>query len=162
MFIECSVVREVGVLAGPAPGGRERPATSGREEQTRHDVVQYARQYEGKPYRAAGKKPSTGFDCSGFTSYVMSNFKVALSASARDQVRQGREKPVSQARPGDLVFFRRGASEPVFHVALVVSNNGRNLRVIHSTTSRGVVVDDILHSAYWKPKIYAVRDVLTR
>jgi len=59
------------------------------------------------------------------------------------------------------VFFRRSASEPIFHVSMVKSNNGKNLVVIHSTTSRGVIEEDILNSTYWKQYIDSVRDVVS-
>lgn len=126
----------------------------------RRNIADYARKYEGTRYLYAGKSPQTGFDCSGFTSYVMKKYGIELSPSSRDQARQGRPKPVQEARPGDLVFFRRSPAEPVFHVALVVANDRSGIHVIHSTTSRGVVSDNIMESAYWKPKIYSVRDVL--
>jgi cell wall-associated NlpC family hydrolase len=156
---QCNVVKDPSVLARPVPV-RTPAKVGGKEEGLRRDIVDYARRFEGKNYLAGGKNPQTGFDCSGFTSYVMKNFKIMLSASARDQVNQGRSTAVTSARPGDLVFFRRGPGQPIFHVALVVANTGKTLSVIHSTSSRGVVVDDIMKSAYWKPKIDSVREVV--
>ena len=44
---------------------------------------------------------------------------------------------------------------------MVKSNNGKNLVVIHSTTSRGVIEEDILNSTYWKQYIDSVRDVVS-
>lgn len=149
----------------PSRTASSRPAAArntkpDKEEALRQDIVSFAKKYTGKNYLAAGKSPSTGFDCSGFTSYVMGNFNIKLSPSAREQVKQGVQKSVQNAQPGDLVFFRRQSGDPIFHVAMVVSNNGKSLNVIHSTTSRGVVIDDILASTYWKPKIDSVREVL--
>ncbi|MBK6950189.1 MAG: C40 family peptidase [Haliscomenobacter sp.] len=66
-----------------------------------------------------------------------------------------------QSDAGDLIFFRRSASEPVFHVSLVIENDGKSLWVVHSTTSRGVIQEDLLASSYWKPKIYSARDVIS-
>ncbi len=139
----------------------ERPrGVDSKEAALRRDIVDYAQRFEGRNYLYAGKNPS-GFDCSGFTYFVMKEYGVSLSPSAKDQATQGRSIPVSKAMPGDLVFFRRSASEPVFHVSLVVENDGKSLRVIHSTTSRGVIQEDLLASSYWKPKIYAARDVIS-
>lgn len=140
------------------------PASSGSETSSasslRRNVADYARKYEGTRYLYAGKSPQTGFDCSGFTSYILKKYGVQLSPSSRDQARQGKPKSVQDARPGDLVFFRRSPAEPVFHVALVIANDRSGIHVIHSTTSRGVVRDNIMESSYWKPKIDSVRDVL--
>ncbi|MEZ4964911.1 MAG: C40 family peptidase [Saprospiraceae bacterium] len=134
---------------------------SSREVTFRRDIVSYATRYKGAKYTPAGKKPSTGFDCSGFTSYVMDHFNISLSPAAREQVKQGRERPVEDAKPGDLIFFRRGPGQPIFHVSLVKSNNGKSLYVIHSTTSRGVIEEDVLSSSYWKPYIDSARDVVS-
>ena len=132
-----------------------------REMTVRKDIVAYAAKYKGSKYKPAGKKPDTGFDCSGFTSYVFGHFDISLSPAAREQVKQGKSKNIRDAQPGDLVFFRRSASEPIFHVSMVKSNNGKNLVVIHSTTSRGVIEEDILNSTYWKQYIDSVRDVVS-
>ena len=135
---------------------------SSKEIALRNKIVEFADNFVGTPYTSAGKNPKTGFDCSGFTSYVLSQHNIKLSPASREQAKQGRLKPLRNAKPGDLVFFRRGADEPVFHVAMVYSNEGKKLLVIHSTSSRGVVIDDILASTYWKPKIDSVRDVLAK
>lgn len=137
----------------------ERPAKSvNREERLRKEVISYAKQYVGTSYKYAGRDPK-GFDCSGFTSYVMKKFDVGLSPSSRAQENQGKSIDVSKAQAGDLIFFRREKKGSVFHVALVVDNGREGLKVIHST-NRGVVVDNISNNTYWKPKISTARSVL--
>ena len=150
---QCNVFRESG----------SRPASTAEKGDSalRGNIIQYARKYEGSKYTAAGKTPKTGFDCSGFTSYVMKEFDINLSPSAREQAKQGAKKSVKEARPGDLIFFRRGKNDPIFHVSLVVANNGKSLTVVHSTTSRGVIVEDIYKSPFWKDKVDSVRDVMS-
>lgn len=137
------------------------PKPGSKEMAFRKDIVAYAAKYKGSKYTPAGKKPDTGFDCSGFTSYVFQHFDISLSPAAREQVKQGKNKSVKDAQPGDLIFFRRSASEPIFHVSVVKSNNGKSLFVIHSTTSRGVIEEDVLNSTYWKQYIDSVRDVVS-
>jgi len=133
-------------------------STLTREDRLRTDIISYAKQFVGTKYVYAGKDPR-GFDCSGFTSYVMKEFDVSLSSSSRMQEDQGRAISVSDALAGDLIFFRREKRGRVFHVALVVSNTREGLKVIHST-NRGVVVDNISHNSYWKPKISTARRVI--
>lgn len=142
------------------PNSTPKGSSSTKESTLRKNIVDYAVQYKGYKYTYAGKSPKSGFDCSGFTSYVMSNFDITLSPSSREQAKQGKSKPVADAEPGDLIFFRRSASEPIFHVALVISHSGQSLKVVHSTTSRGVVIDDIMASTYWKPYIDSAREVV--
>lgn len=131
------------------------------EARTRSQIITEARQYLGSPYKYAGRDPRSGFDCSGFTRYVLSEFGVDLAASSRTQVSNGRPKPIDEVQPGDLVFFRRSSREPIFHVALVIKNDRDGIQVIHSTSSRGVVIDNITQSTYWAPKLSEARDVLS-
>ena len=44
-------------------------------------IVKYAEKFLGTPYTWGGTSPDTGFDCSGFTQYVYSNFGIDLDLS---------------------------------------------------------------------------------
>lgn len=142
---------------GPVP-----PTTSSKEMLLRKDIVTFAQTQVGENYLYAGKTPETGFDCSGFTSYVMSKYGIKISSSSRDQALQGKSIDVTKVKPGDLIFYRRSASEPIFHVSLVVSNDGKDVKVVHSTTSRGVIIDNVTASKYWRPYIDSARDVVAK
>ncbi len=145
---------------GPVPPSNS--SMSAAERQLRGDIIGFAKQHIGTRYQSAGKTPETGFDCSGFTSYVLNNYKIKISPSSRDQALQGRNVDINKVKPGDLVFYRRSAADPIFHVSMVVENTGAAIRVVHSTSSRGVIIDDILASKYWKPYIDSARDVVSR
>lgn len=106
------------------------------------DIIQYGRQYLGKPYRYAGKGPN-GFDCSGYTSFVFRKFGYRLDTSSSGQDRQiptiARREDL---RKGDLVFFEgRRQSGIVGHVGIVteVFSNG-HFKFIHSSTTSGVII----------------------
>jgi cell wall-associated NlpC family hydrolase len=68
-------------------------------------VVAIALQYLGVPYVWGGSSPSTGFDCSGFTSYVFAQVGVSLPHHAASQYNYGTPVAYEQLAPGDLVFF---------------------------------------------------------
>ncbi len=68
-------------------------------------VVGIALQYLGIPYVWGGSSPSTGFDCSGFTSYVFAQVGVSLPHHAASQYGYGTPVSYDQLAPGDLVFF---------------------------------------------------------
>ena len=119
----------------------------------------YAEKYVGTKYVYGGKDPK-GFDCSGFTYYVMKKFDISIDRTSRSQENAGKSVRLKEVKPGDLVFFRRSPIGSVFHVALVKSNDSEGLHVIHST-SRGVVVDNISKSSYWKPKLSSARAVIS-
>lgn len=130
--------------------------------QYRQNIVEYAVSQQGAKYKYAGRSPKTGFDCSGFVYYVFDSFNVELTTNSRDQEKEGRVISLNEAKPGDLVFFRRSKSGSVFHVALVVDNTSDGITVVHSTTSRGVIVENITKSSYWKSKVTSARDVVSR
>ncbi len=68
-------------------------------------VVSIALQYLGVPYVWGGSSPATGFDCSGFTSYVYAQVGVYLPHHAASQYSMGTPVSFDQLAPGDLVFF---------------------------------------------------------
>lgn len=127
------------------------------EEHLRRNVAAAATTYLGARYVYGAKGPRD-FDCSGFTSHVLRSFDIALLGSSMSQAKQGRSVAPSQAQPGDIVYFAN-ASGRVNHVALVVANGGDGLEVIHATTSRGVVRDNITESSYWAPRLAGARCV---
>ncbi len=130
------------------------------EDQLREDIIDFASDFLGTKYRSAGKSPG-GFDCSGFVYYVMKEFEISMESSSATQESQGSKISKQEARPGDLVFFRRSKGGRVFHVAMVLENNNGHLTLIHSTSSRGVVVDQLDKSDYWKSKFMSFRNVVS-
>lgn len=144
--------------ASPSP--RYSKKKSDRESQLRSEIIGYAQNFIGSRYKYAGRNPQTGFDCSGFTCFVMKNFEIAISPCSVEQARQGKTITVKETKPGDLIFFRRKKGGRISHVAMVVDNDEDGLKIIHST-SRGVVIDDLFRSKYWKPKVAHARDVIS-
>lgn len=127
-----------------------------------NDIVDYAKTFIGKRYRRGAKGPSA-FDCSGFTSYVFRNFDMALGSSSRAQALQGEKIAVTDARPGDLVFFSgRRAGSTVGHVGIVVSADPDNgsVKFIHAATSRGVRIDSYPDGGYYSRRFHSIRRVI--
>lgn len=68
-----------------------------------NSVISIASRYIGVPYVSGGGSPS-GFDCSGFTSYVFGQLGISLPHSSSAQPGYGTQVPASQAQPGDLMW----------------------------------------------------------
>lgn len=143
--------------------GKDQPTVteSGKKDllTKRKEIVNFAKKYVGTGYKYAGKNPK-GFDCSGFVYFVMNHFGIDLPGGSRHQENLGKKIAVKEVRPGDLIFFRRTKEGTVFHVSLVISNGINGIQVIHSTSSRGVVIDNIQENNYWKVKIKTARNVV--
>jgi cell wall-associated NlpC family hydrolase len=111
---------------------------------TGNAIVDYALEYLGSRYVYGGASPS-GFDCSGFTSYVFKNFGISLTRNASGQYRDnGVHIEKSELDTGDLVFFSSNGSS-VTHVGIYVGDQ----EFIHASTSSTGVVISRLDSAYY-------------
>jgi cell wall-associated NlpC family hydrolase len=140
--------------------GENKPHAQSISNPFRQKVVDYGKKFVGVNYLYAGQSPKTGFDCSGFTSYVLKEYGVVASPASAIQAKEGRYVELDQVLPGDLIFFG-DSKKKIQHVALVVSRGLDGITCVHSTSSRGVIVENISQSTYWKPKILFARDLIT-
>lgn len=89
-------------------------------------IVETALQYLGTPY-AYGGASSKGFDCSGFTMYVLSLNGYSAPHSATSQWNStGTYVERSDLQPGDLVLFcdpSRSGGKACSHVGIYIGNN---------------------------------------
>ncbi|MHC0431090.1 C40 family peptidase [Streptomyces sp. O3] len=97
----------------PAAAGSGRAASA----------VSAVRQAVGRPYVWGANGPG-GFDCSGLTQWAYAQAGVGLPRTSQAQRHAGRQVPVDQARPGDLVTYRGDAS----HVGMYVGGG----QVVHA------------------------------
>lgn len=116
----------------------------------RNEMVVFAEQQLGVPYVWAGNTPS-GFDCSGFTGYVMSAYNKQIPRRAVDQYEQSTKLKRKSVQKGDLVFFDNGSG--ISHVGMIVSEQGAPLVMIHASTSKGIMVTNIEESEYWSKRL---------
>lgn len=117
------------------------------------EIIDFAKRFIGTPYHYGGGTPA-GFDCSGFINYVMGNFGIKLSRSSPGIAEFGKTVKLADLQPGDLMFFkgRSTSSSSVGHVAMVVEVANGQIKFIHSSTSRGVIIDTFNGSQYYVPR----------
>ncbi|MBC2837796.1 C40 family peptidase [Robiginitalea sp. SC105] len=123
--------------------------TPGPEETVRAEaVVRTALTYTGTRYRYGGTTRK-GMDCSGLLYVAFQEHDFPIPRVSREMADAGRRVRVQQLRKGDLLFFkttRRGGK--INHVGMVVEVAGDDVKFIHSTTSRGVIVSS-LREGFW-------------
>ncbi|MGQ0573244.1 MAG: NlpC/P60 family protein [Pseudonocardia sp.] len=73
----------------------------------------------GIPGPAGDPGNRVGFDCSGLMLYAFNGAGVGLPRVSRNQFHAGRKVPISELRPGDMVFYRNGGA-PIHHVAMFI------------------------------------------
>ena len=116
-------------------------------------IVATAKKYLGYKYVYGGSSPSTGFDCSGFTSYVFKQHGITLNRTSAGQYSNGVAVSRSNLQPGDLVMFGKSS---ITHVAIYIGGG----QIIHaSTPSTGVRIDS-LSTGYYNNNYYGARRVL--
>ena len=109
----------------------EEAAARAAEEaaSARQNLVDYALQFVGGPYRAGGNDPHTGVDCSGFVRYVMQHGAgISMNRSSGSQATQGHAVNSSQMQPGDLLFYSGGSG--INHVAMYIGDG----KIVHAST----------------------------
>jgi cell wall-associated NlpC family hydrolase len=115
-------------------------------------VLKTANSYLGVPYVYGGTSPS-GFDCSGFTHYVMLKNGITIPRTAAAQYNVGTWISKSNLKPGDLVFFTT-TSTSVAHVGIYLGNN----KFIHASTGASkIIVSDLSNTYYAQHYVGAKR-----
>ncbi len=113
-------------------------------------MIEVAKKYIGTPYMISGTDPN-GFDCSGFTCFVMQKAGKTVPRTAAEQFESSHKLSKENVRPGDLVFFDNG--QGISHVGMIISEPGEPLIMIHSSSSKGVVITELEKSEYWLKRL---------
>lgn len=97
---------------------------TGNSSTSSSKIVDYAEKYVGVKYVWGGTSLSSGVDCSGFTRAVFSNFGIDLPHNANSQSKVNGQtiSSLSDAKPGDLLFFDWGNDGEYDHVAIYIGN----------------------------------------
>lgn len=112
------------------------------------DLVDTAKENLGAPYKFGGTTKN-GFDCSGlvFTAYKKEG--IILPRTSIEMSNYGKRINKENARKADLIFFKTGGSSKINHVGLIVDSNHDDIKFIHSSTKKGVIISS-LNEEYYK------------
>ena len=115
-------------------------------------VVAKAKSYIGYKYVYGGSSPSTGFDCSGFTSYIYKQFGVSLNRTAAGQYSNGTAVSRANLQPGDLVMFGKSG---INHVGIYIGGG----MIVHAENSSTGVTTDTINSGYYNNNYVGARRI---
>lgn len=96
----------------------------------RVELCEYAKQFLGNPYVWGGTSLTNGADCSGFVLSIYAKYGISLPHSSRAQATMGTGISMSDAKPGDLVFYSKGGR--INHVAIYIGGG----QVIHASSPK--------------------------
>jgi len=106
-------------------------------------AVAYAFRQIGKPYQYAGTGPGS-YDCSGLTMMAWAQGGVSMAHGSQSQYDSFPHVPISDLKPGDLVFF--GVSGPANHHVGIVVGPGVMIDAPHT----GAYVEEV---SYYRPDL---------
>ena len=122
-------------------------------------MINNAMEFVGVNYRGGGTSKA-GMDCSGMVTAVFNIFGMKLPRSSRDMATVGEKLAQSDIKKGDLVFFRTNGKDTINHVGMVVETDGDEIKFIHSSTQKGVIISSTKEPYYKKTFAQANRVIM--
>lgn len=121
-------------------------------------LINNAMNFLGVRYRGGGTT-TAGMDCSGMVTAVFNLFDIKLPRSSHDMALVGEKVDSSDIKKGDLIFFRTNGRKVINHVGVVIEKIGDEIKFIHSSTSKGVVVSST-NEPYYKRTFAQVNRII--
>jgi cell wall-associated NlpC family hydrolase len=140
----------------PEPRAIEKPPVKRTKAD---DIIGTALQFSGVRYKYGGTT-KRGMDCSGLLYVAFGENDVKLPRTSYHMAEEGRRVRLREVTKGDLLFFRtsKGAKR-INHVGMVVAVENNEIKFIHSSSSRGVIVSS-LREGYWNSAFVRATRVL--
>jgi cell wall-associated NlpC family hydrolase len=122
------------------------------------NVISVGKTFLGIPYRWGGTSES-GFDCSGFIRHIFDWFGIRLPRTSREMAHVGTYVSRGELQKGDLIFFsgRNVNSGVVGHIGIVVEVTNEAVKMMHSSSSKGVHIEDLNKSDYFNKRYMTAR-----
>lgn len=122
-------------------------------------IVKFAKQFKGVKYKWGGTTKA-GMDCSGLVFESFRSHDIYLPRISRDMAKKGKKLNLKDVKKGDLLFFKtKNRRNAINHVGLIVEIKNNDIKFIHATTSKGVIVSG-LNENYWLKAFVEARRIL--
>lgn len=121
----------------------------GNSDYISEQLINKAIQFLGVRYKTGGTT-TDGMDCSGFIIATFSGYNVTLPRTSNEMSRSGEEIDKLQAKKGDLIFFRTNGRSLINHVGMIIEILDDEIKFIHSSTQKGVIVSSTKDGYYKK------------
>ena len=112
-----------------------------------NNLIEKATDNIGVRYKAGGTTKS-GFDCSGLVYTTFESENIKLPRPSYEQANVGKVIKLSDAQKGDLIFFKTNKSKQINHVGLIVEVTSNEIKFVHSSTSKGVIISSTKEPYY--------------
>lgn len=119
-------------------------------------MINNAVSFIGTRYLGGGTT-TAGMDCSGMVTAVYRLFDVKLPRSSSEMSKVGQKVEKQDIKKGDLVFFHTNGKRVINHVGMVVEVNDDEIKFVHSSTQKGVIISSTKEPYYQKNFVQANR-----
>lgn len=127
-----------------------------KKNQLAEQLINSASVNLGVSYRSGGTTKK-GFDCSGLIYATFKQFDIALPRSSSEMAKVGKKINITEVQKGDLIFFKTNGQSVINHVGMVIEVLSDEIKFIHSSTSKGVVISSTKQGYYAKSFVQANR-----
>lgn len=119
-------------------------------------MINNAMTFLGTRYLGGGTTTS-GMDCSGMVTAVYKLFDMKLPRSSNEMAKVGQKVDNNDIKKGDLVFFHTNGKRIINHVGMVVEVLEDEIKFVHSSTQKGVIISSTKEPYYKKNFVQANR-----
>ena len=130
-----------------AKTGKKSSGKKNSKNSLAYQIIDKAMDYEGVQYRTGGTTKS-GMDCSGLVYTTFKSFDIDVPRTSSSLANQGKKISKNSALPGDLIFFKTNKSRQINHVGLITEVNSDEIKFVHSSTSKGVIISSTKEPYY--------------
>lgn len=122
-----------------------------KTNQLAEQLIDAAADNLGVKYKYAGTTKA-GYDCSGLMYTIFNAENITLPRNSLQQSKIGVviNPKKDQAQKGDLIFFKTNKNREINHVGIVIEATDDEIKFIHSSTSKGVIISSTKEPYYKK------------
>jgi cell wall-associated NlpC family hydrolase len=131
-----------------------------KANQLAEQLIDAATENLGVKYKYAGTTKA-GFDCSGLMYTIFNSENISLPHNSFQQSKIGivLNPKKDQVQKGDLIFFKTNKNKEINHVGIVIEATDEEIKFIHSSTSKGVIISST-KEPYYKKTFVQINRVL--
>ena len=150
-FTACKSTSPIVTSKKGAPKEKLSRSEKRKTNQLAEELIEAAADNLGIKYKYAGTTKA-GYDCSGLMYSIFNAENITLPRNSLQQSKIGvvLNPKKDQAQKGDLIFFKTNKNREINHVGIVIEASDEEIKFIHSSTSKGVIISSTKEPYYQK------------
>ena len=150
-FTACKSTSPIVTSKKGAPKEKLSRSEKRKTNQLAEQLIDAAADNLGTKYKYAGTTKA-GYDCSGLIYTIFNAENIILPRNSLQQSKIGvvLNPKKDQAQKGDLIFFKTNNNREINHVGIVIEASDEEIKFIHSSTSKGVIISSTKEPYYQK------------